>query len=244
MTAFLIAIQFLTRIPVFVEVDWKGEAMGKSVLYYPLIGLLIGLLLALLFAVIEQQHSMLVAAIVLLGWVLITGGLHLDGLADSADAWAGGLGDQQRTLDIMKDSRSGALAIVVLVVVLLLKFAALVAAVDSNNWLLLIVAPVLGRTAALALLLTTPYVRANGLGSDMAEHLPRTMAYGVLLITLLCLLYVLHWVLVLWLLAACALVFGWLRWLMLKRIDGMTGDTAGAMIEIIEVVTLVVMVIQ
>jgi adenosylcobinamide-GDP ribazoletransferase len=78
----------------------------------------------------------------------------------------------------------------------------------------------------------------------MAEHLPRTMAHGVLLITLLCLLYVLNWVLVLWLLVACTLVFGWLRWLMLKRIEGMTGDTAGAMIEIIEVVTLVVMVIQ
>ena len=114
MAAFLIALQFLTRIPVTVEVNWSGENMGKSVLFYPLIGLLIGLFLALLFAVIEQQHSLLVAAIVLMGWVMITGGLHLDGLADSADAWAGGLGDKQRTLDIMKDSRSGALAIVVL----------------------------------------------------------------------------------------------------------------------------------
>jgi adenosylcobinamide-GDP ribazoletransferase len=68
---------------------------------------------------------MLHAALLLTVWVLLSGGLHLDGLADSADAWLGGFGDRERTLTIMKDPRSGPIAVVVLVLVLLLKFCAL-----------------------------------------------------------------------------------------------------------------------
>lgn len=65
------------------------------------------------------------AALLLVFWVLATGALHLDGLADSADAWVGGLGDRERTLAIMKDPCCGPAAVVALVVVLLVKFAAL-----------------------------------------------------------------------------------------------------------------------
>ncbi|PWQ89005.1 adenosylcobinamide-GDP ribazoletransferase, partial [Enterococcus faecium] len=88
-------------------------------------GLLFGLLLWLASHLLQGTPSPLHAALLLTLWVLLSGALHLDGLADSADAWLGGFGDRERTLRIMKDPRSGPIAVVTLVLVLLLKFCAL-----------------------------------------------------------------------------------------------------------------------
>jgi len=176
MHPFLIALQFLTRLPLNVTGEWKAESVGQSLLYYPLVGLVIGVLLVFTASIFGNDRVMVVAAILLTVWVIISGGLHLDGLADSADAWAGGLGDRDRTLEIMKDSRAGPIAIVVLLLVLLLKFSVLNSIVEKESWQLLIVAPVLARGLVILLFMTTPYVRGNGLGSDMAKYLPEITA--------------------------------------------------------------------
>ena len=244
MSAFVIALQFLTRIPVQSSVQWQGPVMGRSVLYYPLVGLLIGLMLVLLFNLLAQQSLLLSAAILLAVWVLITGGLHLDGLADSADAWAGGLGSKARTLEIMKDPRSGALAIVMLVLALLVKFSALVAAFEHNQWQAILVAPILGRSAVVLLFLTTPYVREQGLGSDMAKHLPTKASWLVLLVVSGFVFFISGLQLSVLAIAAAMMMFWGLRRMMLARIGGMTGDTAGALIELVEVLVLLVMVIE
>ena len=239
MSAFVIALQFLTRIPIRYASEWQGPVMGRAVLYYPLVGLFIGVILTLLFNLLAQQSLLLSAALLLAVWVFITGGLHLDGLADSADAWAGGLGDTKRTLEIMKDPRAGALAIVVLVMVLLIKLAAIVAALEMNQWHGILIAPVLGRSAVVLLFLTTPYVREEGLGCDMARYLPRKRSIVVLLITACCVVYLLEIWMAIILLVSTIIMFSLLRQMMIKRIGGMTGDTAGALIELIEVFVLV-----
>ncbi|MFW2373802.1 MAG: adenosylcobinamide-GDP ribazoletransferase [Gammaproteobacteria bacterium] len=242
MPAFVIALQFLTRIPIRSSVQVQGTVMGRSVLYYPLVGLLIGLILALLFDLLAQQSLLLSAAILLAVWVLITGGLHLDGLADSADAWAGGLGDKERSLEIMKDPRSGALAIVVLILTLLLKYSAIVAALEINQWQVMLIAPVLGRSAIVLLFLTTPYVRERGLGSDMARYLPHKSAWLILLLVSGLVVYVLGVPFSVVVIVTSMVVFWLLRHMMLLRIGGMTGDTAGSMVELVEVFVLVAMV--
>jgi adenosylcobinamide-GDP ribazoletransferase len=100
---FLVALQFLTRLPVHMPEPPDEREIGQSLLYYPLVGLLLGLMLAALAWAMRDGSSMLHAALLLAMWVLMTGGLHLDGLADSADAWVGGQGSRERTLAIMKD---------------------------------------------------------------------------------------------------------------------------------------------
>ena len=125
MIALLIALQFLTRLPVSLPCMPTPEQVGRSLLWYPLVGLLLGLLLWGAHLLLGQTPALLQAAIILALWVGLSGGLHLDGLADTADAWVGGFGDRERTLTIMKDPRSGPIAVVVLVLLLLLKFAAL-----------------------------------------------------------------------------------------------------------------------
>ncbi|MDH5484423.1 MAG: adenosylcobinamide-GDP ribazoletransferase [Gammaproteobacteria bacterium] len=240
MHPFLIALQFLTRIPVISSREWTDENTARSVLYYPLVGLLIGLVIVLLQWLLAGQPVMLVAAVVLVAWVVITGGLHLDGLADSADAWAGGYGDRARSLEIMKDPRSGPLAVVVLVLTLLLKFAAL-SVLLGQHWSLLLVVPVVARSAVIALFLSTEYVRVNGLGSAMSQHLPKQVAVIVLIGVVLCCLLLLGLFHFVALALTSLLVFYFLRLLMLKRLGGMTGDTAGALIEIMEAALLIML---
>lgn len=233
MKSLAMALQFLTRIPLHINVGDDPKLMGRSLLWYPLAGVLMGVMLYGVVMVLKNQSPLLTAAIVLTFWVLITGGLHLDGLADSADAWAGGYGNKEKTLAIMKDPHVGSFSVVVLVLVLLLKFAALSELVKTDKLLYLLLAPMLARSAVLFLFLTTPYVRQNGLGSNMAKYLPRTAAI-VMLVLFIIPAAILQPVAVI---SACLVLMG-LRYLMLKRIDGMTGDTIGASIEIIEVVAL------
>lgn len=237
MTPWWIALQFLTRLPVTLAGMPTPEQVGRSLMFYPLVGLLIGMLLLAAQHVLGDSAVLLQAALLLTVWVGISGGLHLDGLADSADAWVGGFGDKQRTLAIMKDPRSGPIAVVVLVLLLLLKFAALVTLLESDSGLLLVLVPWLARCLLPLLFLTTPYVRAGGLGQALAEHLPRRQLPWVLTANALAML-LFGWPALLALLVAGG-VFIWLRTLMLKRLDGATGDTAGALLEIAECAVLV-----
>ena len=243
--AFFIAIGLLTRFPVpkifhITEKD-SEKLFGYSVLFYPLVGLIIGGLLFLVSWGLSflnlPTHGLMQAGIILTVWVLITGALHLDGLADSADAWLGGYGNEKRTLEIMKDPYSGPAAVVSLVLVLLLKFVALV----DVSWQALLLAPVLARASVMVLLATTENVRKGGMAETAVNNLSKSAVWLVLFLVLALSVYLLgtrSWVLVILLITAYLL-----RRLMLKRIKGMTGDTAGAMLEVMEVTTLLVFVL-
>lgn len=235
-------MQFLTRLPLPQLTSDDARAFGRSMLWYPVVGLLIGLLLCGLMWLLSGVSATLSAALLLLAWVLVTGALHLDGLADSADAWLGGHGDRERTLAIMKDPYCGPAAVVLLVCVLLAKFAALQALVEAGNGVLLLLAPVLARAALPVLFATTPYVRQHGLGSALAAHLPRRGALIVMLLVAMLALIVFGQPAALALLVL-ALIFLGLRRLMLKRLGGTTGDTAGAMVELIELAVVVTVAI-
>ncbi|WP_054890940.1 adenosylcobinamide-GDP ribazoletransferase [Pseudomonas parafulva] len=238
MLPFWIALQFLSSLPVSLPGMPEPRQMGRSLLFYPAVGLLFGLLLWAASALLQGVAAPLQAALLLTLWVLLSGALHLDGLADSADAWLGGFGDRERTLQIMKDPRSGPIAVVTLVLVLLLKFCALWVLVERGVGAWLVLAPVVGRAAMLGLFLCTPYVRAGGLGSALAEHLPRRAAGWVLLGSALACLVLGGW-LALWLLLVAALVFAFLRRQMCRRLGGTTGDTAGALLELLELTVVV-----
>ncbi|CAK9888008.1 MULTISPECIES: adenosylcobinamide-GDP ribazoletransferase [Pseudomonas] len=242
MLPFWIALQFLSSLPVRLPGMPAPEQMGRSLLFYPLVGLLFGVVLWGVNALLAGSPVLLHAALLLSAWVLLSGALHLDGLADSADAWLGGFGDRERTLLIMKDPRSGPIAVVTLVLVLLLKFCALLALIEHGDGLLLLLAPLIGRAALLGLFLCTPYVRSGGLGQALADHLPRGLGKLVLLgSALACVL--LAGLKGLWVLLVAAVVFAWLRHLMVRRLGGTTGDTAGAMLELLELAVLLALVL-
>ena len=238
MLPFWIALQFLSSLPITLPGMPKPQELGRSLLFYPLVGALFGGVLWGVSALLAGTPLMLHAALLLTVWVMLSGGLHLDGLADSADAWLGGFGDRERTLTIMKDPRSGPIAVVTLVLVLLLKFCALLALIEQQQAMALLIVPLIGRSALLGVFLTTPYVRAGGLGQALADHLPRKAGWWVLgLSAAVCL--TLAGYSGLWALMLATLGFVWLRHLMMRRLAGTTGDTAGALLELLEVLMLV-----
>ncbi|MDX1693615.1 MAG: adenosylcobinamide-GDP ribazoletransferase [Ketobacteraceae bacterium] len=233
------AIQFLTRLPLPVAYRADNETQRQSLYWHGTVGLLIGLVLALVSWLGHWlfREPLLIAALVLLTWVLITGALHLDGLGDSADAWLGGYGDQHKTLAIMKDPTSGPAAIVCITLLLLVKVAAITALLkQQSTWALLFV-PAMARFAGMCLLASTRYVRKQGLGAPLADSIDTThLVIQGFALTIAALVFFRVEALVSILL--CIAVWFLLRQLMLTRIGGTTGDTAGALIEIIEAVAL------
>ena len=233
-----IALQFLSSLPIRLPGMPEPQQLGRSLLFYPLVGLLFGLILYALNLLLAGAPLLLHAALLLTVWVLLSGALPLEGLADSADAWLGGFGDRERTLEIMKDPRSGPIAVVTLGLVLLLKFTALVALIEQGGAMALVVAPLIGRSALLALFLTTRYVRAGGLGQALADHVPRQVGQQVLVasgVACVALGGIPGGLAVL----LAALLFVWLRRVMIQRLGGTTGDTAGALLELLEMAVLV-----
>jgi adenosylcobinamide-GDP ribazoletransferase len=237
---FLIALQFLTRLPVRLRNAPNEFELGYSVVYYPLVGMVIGAFLGATLFAASMMHvpNLLAAAIALAVWALVTGGLHLDGLADSTDAWAGGRGDRERTLTIMKDPHCGPMAVIAIVIVLLIKFAALAVLIQEGRIWQLALAPLLGRVALPLLFLTTPYVRAGGIGAAMFARLPRKTAMTAIAFVCIAALILFRQSGLVAIEAGLAMFF-LVRRSMMKVIGGTTGDTAGATVELIETVVIV-----
>lgn len=238
---FLLAVAFLTRIPVRLPAG-AGEAdQGMAIALYPAVGLLLGAGLAALGAALAGLDTpSLVAAVVLVAaFTALTGGLHLDGLADTADAWLGGHGDRERMLEIMKDPACGPAGVMAIVLALAAKIASVAALVDIDaGWAVLAIAPMLARTACAWLFPLLAYVRPGGLGEAGARHL-RTgslAATSGLALLVAMLLGGMPGALMA-AVAAGLLVLGmlWMR----RALGGFTGDTAGALLESVEVASLV-----
>jgi adenosylcobinamide-GDP ribazoletransferase len=234
----LIALQFLTRLPVHLKHPPEPVELGRSLLWYPLVGLLLGLMLWGLDAWLDRAALTLRAGLLLAAWLLATGALHIDGLADSTDAWIGGQGERERMLAIMKDPHIGPGAVTAIVIVLLLKFAALCAVVAGSHRAQLLLPPFLARCAIPALFASTPYVRANGIAFAHAAQLPRRLAVAVVIASLTGALLIFGTTGALTVLVA-TLSFLLLRKWLIRYLGGTTGDTAGAMIELIEASVLV-----
>lgn len=238
MQSFLIALQFLTRLPV-PAVNWDKDSVAKSLKYYPIVGLIIGVILLGIAWLSDHVEPMLQAALILGAWVIITGGLHLDGLADCTDAWVGGLGDRERTLAIMKDPYCGPMGVISLVVVLLIQYSAIVALIGSEQMIALLYIPIIARLLPSLFFITTTYARKEGLGSAFSDNNQRTTLIAILIICSI-LTTLLGGLMGLLLLVAAVTTFFIIRTSAVKRVGGFTGDVLGAAVVIFETSALIV----
>ncbi len=145
---FLIILRFMTTIPVKADIMAAREDYGKSLAAAPLVGLVIGLLIAGLHFVLGLVFPPAITAVLtFLAYILLTGGLHLDGLGDTADGLFSNR-PKDRMLEIMKDSRVGTYAVITLIMIILLDVL-FIAALKRNAAIVLILMPVAGRTGSL-----------------------------------------------------------------------------------------------
>jgi len=243
MKAFLLALQFLTVIPLkFKQVD--GKRIARSMVYFPAVGLLVGLLLAginraLLFL---GFNGFSVNVVLVVALIVLTGGMHLDGLADAADAFLSGK-DKQEMLRIMRDSRIGVMGVLSLVSAILLKIALLLALSVKVRAAALLLMCLISRWGMVALLFLFPYARNEGKAKAYSEGSTPWIFLGATFITLVCAGIIWQWKAAVPLAAVTLLCCFFGRYAH-RKVGGITGDVAGAQNELAEIMVLFAIVVM
>jgi len=233
---FLVALRFLTAVPLPFQ-DVSTGYLSRSTAYFPLVGLILGGILAGLDLLLRLVFPVSVASAgVVIAMILLTGGLHLDGLMDCCDGLFGRR-DPERRLEIMRDSRIGSFGALGAFGLLLMQYSTLVEL--PEQWRLggLAIMPVVGRWAMVLALWGFPYARSMGIGVAFKEGL------GWQQVILASAVATLAAVGLLQLVGAIALIVGAVSaWLLANfictRIPGLTGDTYGAINEVAQVTSL------
>jgi adenosylcobinamide-GDP ribazoletransferase len=230
---FLAALEFLTRLRVRRTPAGDMRRVAGAQAWFPVVGLLIGALLLAIDHVASRALPVAsVDVLLVVALVAVTGGLHLDGLADAADGLFGGR-DRQQRLEIMRDVHAGTFAIVVIVSVMALKWAGLDALPRNVRYEALLLAPCLARLAMVIAAAAFPYARSEGVGMafhDAARPLVLALACGVGTVASVAMLGAGGLALV-GFAAASALAIGtYAR----RSVGGMTGDLYGATAELTE----------
>jgi adenosylcobinamide-GDP ribazoletransferase len=238
--SFLIALQFLTRVPV-PGLKTREAEIGPASAFFPLVGALIGVSAALIFRGASRilPHSTSII-LILIFMSVITNAFHEDGLADALDGFGGGW-SREAVLAIMKDSRLGTFGALGLIFLILAKYNLLSLIDPSHLWRWLVFAPTAGRWSALPLCLGLDYAREEGQAKLVARRIPRlAFVFGTL--TLLVSSLVLGFgaaALALSVAVAVVLLTGWYY---RHRLGGVTGDCLGATNQLVEVAVYLVAV--
>lgn len=232
MKSFLLIVSFFTRLPFGNWVSYTDERYRKSIFYFPLVGLIIGGFIfwpTVLPALPPQAKSILI----ILLYLWISGGIHLDGLADSADGLLSGR-PKERILEIMKDSRIGSFGVIALI----LYFLTFYTFAQTASLLALLCMPFVGKTLGFVMAGFSVYARPDqGMGYVFITEIKKTIAlvYLVLLSIMLYLILGINGLLS----GGIALITGiYLTHASHKKIGGMTGDTIGMVIEVMQLVFL------
>lgn len=224
------AFGLLTTLPFGMPEDWLPGDSGRAGIWYPLVGIVIGGLIWLSWRALTLCFPpLIVGVLTLLVWVVLTGGLHLDGLADCCDGLFAST-TAERRLEIMKDPHLGTFGCVGLLLVLMLKAAALSLLAPSAG-LGIVLAATISRWFILPAGLL-PLARPGGMGADFSLGLRRSAFFttAILPFGLAFLLGTQGFLAVLAALMAAAAVLG----LAYVRINGVTGDVFGMLVEVTE----------
>ena len=271
MKGFLLLLSFMTRIPM-PKIDYDEEKLGKSMKYFPLVGVVIGFILlffSILFSYILKNLSFsaflpIIILVVILTDLISTGALHLDGLADTFDGIFS-YRSKHKMLEIMKDSRLGSNGALALILYFLIKFVLLYSLLmeDQGETVFAVLTyPVVARLCSVISCASAPYARGSGMGKTFVDN---TKTSGVVIATLITVVYsgvVLFYMMGsqfnyflpldlfmksfgvnLLIIAILGLFAFSFSKLIERKIGGITGDTLGALLEISSLVYLFLIIV-
>lgn len=240
------AVSYVTILPglPFEPDEDETEVLSGLSKYLPAVGLLIGVILAGIAFLLFKFHAntMIMAAVLTIAWLVITGGLHMDGLMDTADGIFSHR-SPERMLEIMTDSRVGNFGALAGMSLVLLKFAALSSLSCVSLYAVLILAPAFARLCEVYAIGCFPYLRQSGKGKVWHDstHCPYDFILAsiapLIVATLLILLGCWTALLLCLVTAICGLIAA--HWISL-RLGGHTGDTYGAVVEIAETFSILI----
>ena len=241
-TQFRLALSFLTTLPAgSFSTEVPEETLGRTQAWFPLVGLLLGLILFFSTCFFKIFLSPAIcAALILALHFFITGGFHLDGLADTADGLMSGKPEKEKIFSIMKDSYLGSMGATALTLLLLLEYSALTVII-SDAPLALVIFPVLGRYAIVQLTYSSAYARAEGgLGAIFTNHCGQREWLSAAIISLVSGLLFAGFagLLSCFAIALYALI---IRYAAQRRLGGVTGDILGYACESGEALVLIIL---
>lgn len=244
MRSFFVAWQFLTVFPIPCEMTQLNsqEDFKKALQWFPWVGLILGVFCSIIHFVLSLFLPIpLVSTLVVVSLTLMSGGLHLDGLADTADAMMSAKSSEQM-LEIMKDSRSGPMGIFAVASVIFIKVIAITHIHEEILSYTLILSPVLGRSSVVFMMNCLPYARKGGGLASLFLNFSYSkrggslfqwpLIFNGLAVALLC--FILLDFFGFFGLIFCLLASEYIIKICQKKIHGFTGDTLGASCEIIE----------
>lgn len=233
---FLTLISFFTRIPVGNKIKYNEENFLKALSLYSLMGAVIGLFLAIIYLIFNNAYIVFLRGLALtMGYLVITGGIHLDGTADTSDGiFSGRTGE--RIFEIMSDSHIGAFGVISLIMVLLSQFV-LFSYVDIYSCFMM---PVVGRTCVIISSWNKKYAKkTKGMGTLFVESINTKVLTINLLILLLFVLLMPHRTIILTSCFAALMSSYFISCGIEDKIGGMTGDTCGFITEISQIIFMI-----
>jgi adenosylcobinamide-GDP ribazoletransferase len=240
---FKASLAFCTRLPVVRAAAPTAKALANAAWAFPVTGIVVGLIGALIYVLAHRLGlpAWPAAALSVVATLVVSGALHEDGLADTADGFGGG-DTRQSKLEIMRDSRSGAYGVCALVLSLLLRIGALASFPDAYAVVWALIASHCAARAAMVILMwLLPPARSDGLSYEAGSPAGESVAVAAA-IAFVVLAFCLHpmrgVIAALVLIAAVASM----AWLSMRQIEGQTGDVLGATEQVGEIAVLLVAV--
>jgi len=228
----VLMLQFFTRIPIKLNLAANAEDYGKGLIFAPFVGIIIGAILAAVsYGLLYLFPKPMVAVIVLVLYIIITGGLHLDGLGDTFDGIYSNR-SKERILEIMRDSRVGTNAVLAVVSLLLLNYVALSQTNSAYFFRIILLMPMAGRVGSLVSAAVSKYARSGeGLGKSFIDFCGKKELFLGLLIYIVISLSTFDYKLWIVLLLPPISAFVFVR-VLSRKIGGATGDILGAVCEL------------
>jgi len=239
MRVFILTLQFLTRIPININIEAKKEDFAKGIIFFPVIGLFIGAFNMIFYVGAKYVATGLFPIIcAILANCIITGALHIDGLADTCDGIFSAR-SKERMLEIMKDSRIGTNGAIAILFDFLFRISILQSFNVKAILIPLLLSPVIAKTlVALFIGFSADARTGGGMGSLFMEKSSRYRASGAFALGLAIVGAISGMSGILSLMICAVIMFIYKNYIY-EKIGGMTGDTLGAANEVMEVVFLI-----
>ena len=239
MKRLILLIQFLTRIPININLSVTREDLSKSIIYFPIVGYIIGIILAMFYNFsIFYFDKIIIAFLVIIIEIIITGGLHIDGLSDTVDGIYSGR-EKKKIIEIMKDPNVGTFGVLSIIILVIFKFL-LIYKIDNNLFLVLLMMPVFSRFCSVFSSRIGKYPKEDGLGNIFIGQVNNYQLLISFIFTLPLLYF--NFIIYIAFIINIIFTFSFVKYIT-KRIDGITGDTLGAIVEINELLFLLVIYI-
>lgn len=240
----ILLIQFMTRIPIPIKVEYSEKQLGKGIKYFPLVGYLIGIIIFITGIVLNKyiDNKYIISLLLILIELKLVGLIHIDGLADSFDGLFS-YRDKDRILEIMKDSRVGTNGVVVLIFYYLAKLILIAEIISRGDMRCLIIYPIISRMSTSVNAGFGVYARDNGMSTGIiGMNQVKDSIFSVILTLLLIILVYYNSEILkgLVMFVAGILFIFYFRHVVYKKIGGITGDTMGASLEMTGLVVLLI----